>query len=297
MTEREEDATIPITYVTLNCTPDVGENDCLIYTRVVPDGRDGPVIYARSLLPDEPDDGRPVLVRPSCGERLAFRPGAIRISFDDADRPSKPEPDGYRPITNTIWTWLRVRPVPSDHLLRYLLASARRLDGTHVLFAETTRFMNDLSGGFIALRGQFFQALSAAEILVVALGRSIDLLEGFERHFSVGIPLPMTIASRMESIRPLRNAFEHIDDRALGQVRGRSHYDALTVFDQQSFLRESKLTYAGHSLNIKEDVIQMLMEARQYLRDVTVQLTEDAIQLNSPIQFFGPSPDGAGTAG
>ena len=105
--EKEQERTLRITYVTLNLTPTVGEDDCLLYTRIVPDGRDGAVVYARSLLPGEQDDGQPVLLKPESGERLTFRQGAIRLSIEDADRLVKSEPDGYKPITNTVWTWLR----------------------------------------------------------------------------------------------------------------------------------------------------------------------------------------------
>lgn len=163
MNEDKENTTVRITHVTLNLTANVGDDDCLLYVRVVPDGQDGTIVYARSLLPDEQDEGKPILLRPALGERLTFRPGAIRLSIEDADRLSKPEADGYRPITNTVWTWLRLWPVSNEGLFHYLLASARRLDGTHMLFADMKRIMNDASGGFVALRGQFFHALSAAE--------------------------------------------------------------------------------------------------------------------------------------
>lgn len=293
--ESKHDKTIRLTHVSLNLTPTVGEDDCLIYTRVVPDGREGAVVYARSLLPGEIDNGQPVLLRPDAGERLIFRPGTIRLSIEDADRATKPETDGYRPITNTIWTWLRLPPPLDARLFRYLLASARRLDATHVLFAQITLIMNNMSGNYIARRSQFFRALSTAEILVVALGRTIDLLDGLRENFSVHIPLPTTLDSKKQCIRELRNAFEHIDDRALGQVRGRPHPDALTIFDQQSFIQEGKLTYGQHSLQIAHEVIKMLLDARQYIRDITVQFAGGLKQLNSPVQFFELSTDVAGS--
>jgi hypothetical protein len=287
--EKQEDKTVRITHVTLNLTPEIGEDDCLVYTRVVPDGREGTVVYARSLLPGEQDDGRAILLEPESGERLVFRPGAIRLSIDDADRLAKTEPDGYRPITNTVWTWLRFGPILDVRLFRHLLASARRLDGTYVLFAEIVRTMNDMSGTYIARRARLFRALATAEIFVVALGRTMDLLDGFRENFSAPIPVPTILDSKKQSVRELRNAFEHIDDRALGQVRGRASPEALSIFDQRSFIQEGKLTYAGYSLDVREGVIHMLTEARQYILDVTVHFAGGVKEFNSPIRFFEAS--------
>ncbi len=285
--EKREDKPTPIWCVTLNLTPKVGEDDCLIFTRVVQDGRDGTVVYGRSLLPGEQDDRQPILLMP--GERLTFRPGAIRFSIADADRPTRPEPDGYRAITNTIWTWLRFGKPLDISLFRYLLASARRLDGTHVLFAETTRIMNDMTGNYISRRAQLFRALSIAEILVITLSRTVDLLDGLGENFSVTIPLPATLNSKKRDIRELRNAFEHIEDRALGQVRRQPNPDADSIFDQRAFLQEGKLTYTNHSLDIRKDVIHMLIDARQYIWDVAVHFAGDSKELNSTVQFFDQS--------
>jgi hypothetical protein len=289
-----QDETIRITHVSVNFTPEVGADDSLLAIRIVPDGRDGPVVYGRSLLPGEQDDGSLILLRPSAGERLKFRPLALRFTIADADRQTVPEPDGYRPITNTIWTWLSFGAPTDVRIFRYLLACARRLDGTRVLLVEVARVMEGVNGNFTAVRAQLFRALSTAEILIVALGRTVDLLVGLGKSFSIPVPLPTTLDSKKDIVRERRNAFEHIDDRALGQVRGRPHPDALTVFDQRAFFLEGRLTYAAHSLSLHEDFTHMLRAARQYIWDIAVHFAGDARELDSSIQFFDQPSPGAG---
>jgi len=283
--------------VTINFTPEVGSDDVLIAAPVVPDGREGNTVFARTLRPDESGDGIPVVVNPAAGEQLAFRPGSLLISIRDIDRHSKPGPTGYAPITNTLWTWLMIGEPARPDLFRYLLAAARRLDGTHDLLVQIYETMANGSKGFIGRRAQWFRAVSIAEILAVALGRSIDLLDGLPRHFSITLSLPPVIEAKKRAIREIRNAFEHIEDRALGQVHRKPHPDALTVFDQREFITQGVLRYGTHALDMRTELPQILLLARTFIYNVAVSVAGPARQVDAEMRFFapqapnGPTPD------
>jgi len=73
----------------------------------------------------------------------------------------------------------------------------------------------------------------------------------------------------------------------LGQVRGKPHPDALTVFDQRDFLGQGKLIYGVHSLDLRTEVPQMLVGARQYIYDVAVSVAGPARAMAPPVEFFG----------
>lgn len=278
---------IEIEALSINLTSEVGADDALLAVRIVPDGRDGNVVFARTLRMDEEDDGRRVRVDPGAGERLQFRSGSVLISIQDVDRYAARGSNGYARITNTIWTWLSIGNPTDPKLFRYLLAASRRMDGTHFLLTEVSRMMGSLSGGFIGLREQYYSAISLAEILTVALGRTVDLLDGVQKHFSVTLPLPAAIQTRKESIREIRNAFEHIEDRAFGQVRGKPHPDALSVFEQDDFFQHGKLTYGPHSIDLRVEVPQLLLHGRQFIYDVAVEVAGDAREIKPPLNFFG----------
>jgi hypothetical protein len=129
------------------------------------------VSFARTKKTMAPD-GTAVVIDPAAGERLQLRPESIQISITDVDRYAKSEPDGYAPITNTIWSWLIIGNPTSPELFRYLLAACGRLDGTHALHIQVSSIMAVLSDGFIGRREQLYRAFSIAEILTVALARS-----------------------------------------------------------------------------------------------------------------------------
>jgi hypothetical protein len=53
--------------------------------RVVPDGREGNVIFARALGPDEEDAGQEIVLDPST-QTLGFRNGAVSVQIDHVDQ-------------------------------------------------------------------------------------------------------------------------------------------------------------------------------------------------------------------
>jgi hypothetical protein len=279
----EQAKIVEIRAISLNLTPEVGTDDSVIAVRIVPDGREGNLVFGRSLRPGEEDDGTPIVL--NAGERLQFKPNSILISIQDIDRHATPGPDGYAPITNTIWTWLSIGNPTGPQLFQYLLAAARRLDGTHDLLMQISSIMTGLHGGFLGLRGQIFRAISLAEILVVGLGRTVDMLDGLQQHFAITSPLPGSIDSRKAGVRQIRNAFEHIEDRALGQVNGRPHQDALTIFQQRDFVAQGKLTYASHSLDLKTELPQMLVDARNYIYSVAIEVAGPARSMAPALEF------------
>ena len=134
----------------------MGANDTPIGVRVVPAGRDGNKVFGRTLAYDEVDSGEAVTVYP--GEELHFPPGSVQMFLRDIDRESKPEPDGYTAVSNTIWTWLSFGAPPDPTLFRLLFAAVRRLDTAHALYAA--EIVEDLQAALDEL------ALIAADLRV-----------------------------------------------------------------------------------------------------------------------------------
>ena len=160
MTETNHtDKTIsPIDYLSINIGPNVGDNDMLIKARVIPVGRNGNKIIGKTLTYGETDSGDTITIRP--GEKLLFPAGNINISIQDIDRENRLEPDGYAPISNTVWTWLRCGKPANPNLFRFLFAVARRLDTAHTL---CTNAINELGvrpdEPYIQTRARIFKSL------------------------------------------------------------------------------------------------------------------------------------------
>ena len=67
----------------------------------------------------------------------------------------------------------------------------------------------------------------------------------------------------------MRNAFEHIDERAEG-IDGKGNFDAetLTIFNQPNFVESSILRYKDCDLNFESDVIAALIDCRELIMAV-----------------------------
>jgi hypothetical protein len=274
---------IEVRYLSINMTPEVGANDWLVAVRIVPDGRDGTKVYGRSLKAGEVDPDVPVIFDPNAGEELHFRPGSVQITIQDVDRMAKPGPDGYATISNTVWTWLSIGAPTAPTLFRFLLAASRRLDTAHSLYTQVEAALGGFSGASPHQREQLFAALGVSELLCVALGRAVDMLQKIPTTFSVDVQLPATITSKAFALREIRNAFEHIEDRALGKVRGKLDADALSIFDQGDLFTRGVLTYASHSLGLRSEVLPMLVHARRAAFETAVQVSAPAQVLNAAL--------------
>lgn len=282
-------APIEVRFISLNLSAQVGADDSLIAVRVVPDGREGRVVFARTLAPGEADPGTPVVFNPAQGESLTFRGSTIRISVDDIERHAAAGPGGHAPVTNTVWTWLHLADPIGPEEFRFLLATARRLDGCVGVLDRMVDGAKQIGGTFVKARGAALQVISLAEIFVVAFGRALDMLTQLERVVCAP-PTPQRIKDASQGITPLRNAFEHIEDRALGQVRGQPHPDALSIFDQRRFFVDGTLSYAGHTLDLNNEVPALLRDARDYLVQALTHRCGAQRTLNQPVVFPGSGP-------
>jgi hypothetical protein len=277
---------IPIVAISVSLTDVVGADDSLLMIRVTEDGREGNIVYARTLRPGEDPPTPPLMINPSAGEILQFRSGAISISLEDVDRSlAHAAPDGFASVTNTLWTWLMLGSPASPELFRYLLAASRRLDAAHAILVDTITRIDTLSGTFLSVRAKAFETLGIAEVLVVALGRTLDMVSSVPTRFGISVAPPSFLMTRVVKITKLRNAFEHIEDRALGQVRGKPHAEALTIFDQAAFL-EGKLSYAGEDLELREEGLRLAVEMRHFLYAVAASIAGEVKQQMGPMEFF-----------
>ena len=112
------------------------EGDFLFAGRLVPAGREGSKVFARSLRPGEEDTGEGVKVGP--GEELIIRAGDLSISSSEIDAQSPAGLGGYAPVANTVWTWYRIVNEQVGFFL-YVFAMARRLDAAHAVWESAIR--------------------------------------------------------------------------------------------------------------------------------------------------------------
>jgi hypothetical protein len=256
--------------VSLNTTPDVGDTaGCLFSLRVVFLRREPGKVFVRTLRLGEPDDGRRVFVAP--GEDLIVEQIQAELAY--IDTLEEPTASGYIPLTPTLAIWYSIGDREGEReaaRARYLLAAARRLDAANldaISAVESYQALDDSMAGPV-LRRTAFELLSRTETLIVALGRVIDIVMRAAADISATVEVPAALADRAAAVRALRNAVEHIEDRALGRVNRSPDPVALTLFDQSRLMTEGSIVYAAYELNLTSDVPELISASRKFLLDV-----------------------------
>ena len=197
-----------IAYISLNLSPTLGANDTVVGVRVVPAGRDGNLVYARSLNEGEPDNGERIPLE--IGDKLVCPPGSIKVTLEDVDRYAEQEFDGYAPITNTVWTWLHVPPSPDEFFFNFMLTASRRLDDAHALCASALRELGHRPDEpFIKTRSRIFNAFGNAEQMCIYLSLVIELINDARTRFSLKTDVPAEVEEIASRVRAIRNAFMH----------------------------------------------------------------------------------------
>lgn len=274
-----------VNYISLNITGEVGADDSLISARVVPNGRDGNVVFGRTLHAGEKDEGQGIEVGP--GEQIVFKPGDIRVSLDDVDRLSPLLETGYRPIANTIWTWFQAFGWPREELFRYLFATARRLDTAHALCWATVQACHATEGErFQEARTRFFEAMGYAELACIALNRGILMTVACPKKFEIEIQHPMEIERMLPTSKAIRDAFEHIDERALGKVRQKPDSESISIFSQPDLISKGVIRYKDHSLCLGKEAVETLILARGFVFLTAAREAGRARMSNQAIMFF-----------
>lgn len=222
-------------------------------------------------MPGEEDPGVSVSYDPGAGEK--FELSDVKVTIYDIDRIAEVDSNGYAPVTYTIHTWLKLCAPVDQKLFLFLVAASKRLDTAYFAYSQLVSIVKEISGPFPHQCQKMITVLGISEFLCIALNRAVNMLQQISEKFPINLQLPDSITRRAQSLREIRNAFEHIEQRALGQVRTKDHQDAFTIFDQRKLFTEGMLIYGNHRLSIQEDIIKILLDARQAILNVAIRIS------------------------
>ena len=241
--------------------PDLGWG-FLMAGRLIPTGREGNKVFARTLRPGEVDTGETVQLEP--GDELVIPAGGLVIDSREIDAMSPVGAGGYAPVTNTVWTWYRIVGDDPEYL-NFISSLAHRLDAAHDSWSDAVQEReNAIKVGGITGRAQMFMALSKAGMTVIALHRAVVMVETLASKYCPDLEVPIEVEKIKQTVAAIRHSFEHIDERVQGKVGPReSDPSALTIFDQSDFLASGVLHYQNLSLNFQEEVLATLLSCRE----------------------------------
>ena len=84
----------------------------------------------------------------------------------------------------------------------------------------------------------------------------------------LGLQNSEDIDSIRKTLRLLRNALEHIDDRAMGDAKDGTADNALSIFFQPHFVDQGVLTYAGVGVVFTTGIPLALGQCREIIMSV-----------------------------
>jgi len=259
-----------ISHTGLNTNPEVGSVDgFLFHMRVVPVRTEGTTIYARTLRHDEVDDGRRVHAIP--GGQITFEEGSIAAELDHIDAEAEATPSGHVPLAPVLWTWLNIGTDQDEARTRFLLAAARRLDTANLLLIEVQERANRLNQEGLAgpaIRRNMFELIGCVEQAVISLGRAVDLVRKAKHQIGCTVPIPQVVAQARGAVKDIRDAYEHIDERAAGNAGQKPHPDpdALTIFDWKRLFTDHVIVYGNHELELTEQVPALIAAMREFFK-------------------------------
>ena len=178
------------------------QGDFLFGGRIVPIKREGNIVYARTLRRGEKDTGETIHLEP--GDQLVFPPGGLSIDSRDIDEYYNPKGlGGYRPVANTVWTWHQFAPEQVSFFL-FFFSLARRTDAAHALWASAIQARDKArEDGGIPQRQGHFEALAAAEMAIIALGRCYRMVCDLIEKYCPALQVPDSVTQTLEAVQEM----------------------------------------------------------------------------------------------
>jgi hypothetical protein len=246
-------------------------NDAIYWLRVVPDGRADGVVYGRTLAPGEEDDGRRVHIRP--GERFELPMGSVQISLDEIEEFYRNvDPDRRSgSLAAVVRVWHATRAIEPIELQRVAQAAAHRLDAANYLLRQALATGEDLRTGADAGGPRLLllvdEYLHLVQETIVALARGVALVERARELIDFETEWPLVLEAHSPALRAIRDAYEHIDERASAKARKVEDIRNLMIFDHGSLVGEGLIEYFDHKLRV-DDLSLVADAARTAIKQV-----------------------------
>lgn len=183
-----------------------------------------------------------------------------------------PRADGYRPITDSLWTFGALGARPPDVQARWLLASAHKCDIAHLQFERLRDTIDEIEGSISEagrasppVRRRVHEATGDAQLAITALHRALELAGKIGDSGVRWIKRPATLRAAEEKVRQLRDVYEHPEGVLKGMIAGEPNPAKLGAMQYAALFRERRLHGPAGDLGIDDEATQLLIELRSYL--------------------------------
>jgi hypothetical protein len=196
--------------------------------------------------------------------------------------PEDRRPDGYLPITLALGLWAGLYGVPRGEPYRYLWSAAMRLDTAHRTIerarVEIDAYHRSPSGAPEDALG----ILGDVQVAIVALHRAVEMARAIPTLFGpVSVTFPRSVEDKREALEQLRDAYEHIDERARGRIDRAGTVDlreAESLFINAEFgkplIETGTVQYRLWSLDIHDETTSICRAVRKFLHNAYIEIFE-----------------------
>lgn len=177
--------------------------------------------------------------------------------------------DGYQPRAAVLLYLNSLRGYPSPEIVRLLLTAQRRCDTAHRQFTRVREQLDTWQSAPGTLQDAVF-LIGDAELAVVALEGSLACLEQVRSKLSPPAGhWPKDIQRRRDAVTQLRDAYIHIDARAIGCIKHDTNPDlALSIFLYESLIKKRTLTYGQWRLGVDQEATNLLVATAKYIQNL-----------------------------
>jgi hypothetical protein len=205
----------------------------------------------------------------------AQQPAVITGMHATVEQPARS--DGYRPICDPLWVWATLLGSPAAEEYRLVLAAARRVDTGHQQIQRVRDAIATMPPlGSPAGRQRAHEVIGDAEMGVWAIDKAIEIAVSLSGRYGIRASLPKVVRNKQPLVTRLRDHYSHIDERALGRVKGEQHPTASEAFEFPTLLPHRILTDGRDSLDIDEETTTLCVAIRDYLVGAWSELVEKA---------------------
>lgn len=169
----------------------------------------------------------------------------------------------------------------SKELFWVVMAAARRLDTAHRQLERVREGIDKLETQPRRVRlremEDVFTILGDAQLAVIALYRAAVTAQTIESLApQLRARFPAVVRRRINALEQLRNAYEHVEDRAQGFV-ARGQMDKEKAWKAMSVLGEElrgsrKIRYRRWSIGVDKPATEMCVALRSYIRAAWLEL-------------------------
>lgn len=180
------------------------------------------------------------------------------------ERPARD--DGYRPISDPLWVWASILAFPGSVESRLVLTAARRLDVGHRQIERARDRITALpQSENPASRQEVHEIVGDVEMGIWSIDKAIEIALSLSGRYRVEVPVPGIVTEKQPLVARLRDHYAHIDERALGKVKGKPDVTAADAFEFAAILRDRTLTDEHDTLGIDDEITELCIATRDYL--------------------------------